>query len=114
MRKLGIASRIMAATLRRSREESALLCTLEVGQLNDSAKKLYEKFGFVVTGVRKKYYHESDEDALLYETGHIPGAVKVDWWNAGASSCDLASKLAESTCLTDSRIILNPTHVNSR
>ncbi|MBI1723370.1 MAG: sulfurtransferase [Gemmatimonadetes bacterium] len=22
---------------------------------------------------------ESDEDTLLYETGHIPGAVKVDW-----------------------------------
>jgi thiosulfate/3-mercaptopyruvate sulfurtransferase len=23
---------------------------------------------------------ESDEDVLLYETGHIPGAVKVDWF----------------------------------
>ncbi len=22
---------------------------------------------------------ESDEDVLLYETGHIPGSVKVDW-----------------------------------
>jgi thiosulfate/3-mercaptopyruvate sulfurtransferase len=22
---------------------------------------------------------ESDEDILLYETAHIPGAVKVDW-----------------------------------
>ena len=22
---------------------------------------------------------ESDEDTLLYETGHIPGSVKVDW-----------------------------------
>ena len=22
---------------------------------------------------------ESDEDVLLYEIGHIPGAVKVDW-----------------------------------
>ena len=24
---------------------------------------------------------ESDEDVLLYETGHIPGAVKIDWIN---------------------------------
>ncbi len=24
---------------------------------------------------------ESDEDVLLYDTGHIPGAVKVDWEN---------------------------------
>ncbi len=23
---------------------------------------------------------ESDEDTLLYETGHIPGAIKVDWF----------------------------------
>ena len=22
---------------------------------------------------------ESDEDVLLYETGHVPGAVKLDW-----------------------------------
>ncbi|NNM31552.1 MAG: sulfurtransferase, partial [Gemmatimonadetes bacterium] len=22
---------------------------------------------------------ESDEDVLLYDTGHIPGAIKVDW-----------------------------------
>ena len=25
---------------------------------------------------------ESDEDYLLYETGHIPGAVKVDWFTS--------------------------------
>ena len=25
---------------------------------------------------------ESDEDALLYEQGHIPGAVKVDWFTS--------------------------------
>lgn len=24
---------------------------------------------------------ESDEDVLLYETGHIPGSVKIDWHN---------------------------------
>jgi thiosulfate/3-mercaptopyruvate sulfurtransferase len=24
---------------------------------------------------------ESDEDLLLYETGHVPGAVKIDWTN---------------------------------
>ena len=23
---------------------------------------------------------ESDEDSLLYDTGHIPGAVQVDWF----------------------------------
>jgi thiosulfate/3-mercaptopyruvate sulfurtransferase len=38
----------------------------------DSATKFREyTHGLVVV--------ESDEDILLYETGHIPGAVKVDW-----------------------------------
>ena len=64
IRKSGIASLIMAEMLRLSREEGALLCTLEVGQANENAKKLYEKFGFVVTAVRKNYYRESGDDAL--------------------------------------------------
>ena len=24
---------------------------------------------------------ESDEDALLYATGHVPGAVQIDWFS---------------------------------
>ena len=38
------------------------------GQLNDGA---------VNTG--NLVVLESDEDVLLYDTGHIPGAVKIDW-----------------------------------
>ena len=38
------------------------------GQLNDRA-----------VGSHDLVVLESDEDVLLYETGHIPGAVKVDW-----------------------------------
>jgi len=30
-------------------------------------------------GTRDLVVLESDEDVLLYDTGHIPGAVKVDW-----------------------------------
>jgi len=38
------------------------------GQLNDGA-----------VGTRDVVLLESDEDVLLYDTGHIPGAVKIDW-----------------------------------
>ena len=38
---------------------------------------LAENLGKVGTG--DLVVVESDEDVLLYETGHIPGAVKVDW-----------------------------------
>ena len=30
-------------------------------------------------GAERLVVVESDEDVLLYETGHIPGAVKIDW-----------------------------------
>jgi thiosulfate/3-mercaptopyruvate sulfurtransferase len=38
------------------------------GQLDDGA-----------VGTRDVVLLESDEDVLLYDTGHIPGAVKIDW-----------------------------------
>jgi ribosomal-protein-alanine N-acetyltransferase len=65
LRNSGIATKLMAEMLRLSCEEGALLYTLEVGQSNESAKKLYEKFGFVVTEIRKRYYQESGDDALI-------------------------------------------------
>ena len=65
LQKSGIASKLMAEMIRLSCEEGAALCTLEVGMSNESAKKLYEKFGFTVREVRSKYYTESGDDALV-------------------------------------------------
>lgn len=39
--------------------------TLEVNSNNIPAQKLYEKFGFNVVGIRKKYYNNID-DAIIY------------------------------------------------
>ncbi|NIR50541.1 ribosomal protein S18-alanine N-acetyltransferase [candidate division KSB1 bacterium] len=38
---------------------------LEVRHSNLAAQKLYKKFGFKVSGVRKNYYSKENEDALL-------------------------------------------------
>jgi ribosomal-protein-alanine N-acetyltransferase len=38
---------------------------LEVRVSNSVAQNLYRKFGFVVTGERKKYYSDNLEDALV-------------------------------------------------
>ena len=44
--------------------------TLEVRRSNEGALKLYERFGFEVGGVRKEYYRQPVEDALiLWRTG---------------------------------------------
>lgn len=39
--------------------------TLEVRASNSPAKRLYERLGFVTAGVRKGYYSDNREDALI-------------------------------------------------
>ena len=46
-------------------EKNITSITLEVNSNNLPAQKLYEKFGFTVVGLRKKYYNNID-DALIY------------------------------------------------
>ncbi|MFH1684096.1 MAG: ribosomal protein S18-alanine N-acetyltransferase [Candidatus Margulisiibacteriota bacterium] len=38
---------------------------LEVRVLNEPAVKLYEKYGFKNVGLRKKYYQDNGEDAII-------------------------------------------------
>lgn len=45
--------------------QGALKMTLEVRVSNDTAKKLYTKLGFEGVGVRKGYYTDNQEDALI-------------------------------------------------
>jgi len=49
----------------------AELVTLEVRISNYSAKKLYSKFGFNEVGIRKNYYFDNREDALIMTTNSI-------------------------------------------
>jgi len=39
--------------------------TLEVRRSNDAAIRLYERFGFRVAGMRRRYYQDNGEDALI-------------------------------------------------
>lgn len=65
LRRQGVA----AALLERMMIEGARFGTrramLEVRQSNVPARLLYEKFGFVVGGMRSKYYTNPVEDALV-------------------------------------------------
>ena len=38
---------------------------LEVNATNIPAQKLYEKFGFKVVGLRKKYYNNKDDAIIM-------------------------------------------------
>ncbi|MBR6185729.1 MAG: ribosomal protein S18-alanine N-acetyltransferase [Clostridia bacterium] len=46
--------------------------TLEVRRSNERAKRLYQSLGFEYVGVRKKYYTDNGEDALLYCCQRMP------------------------------------------
>jgi ribosomal-protein-alanine N-acetyltransferase len=50
--------------------------SLEVRVSNSVAQAMYEKFGFSVTGVRKGYYIETNEDALVMT---VEGALSTDY-----------------------------------
>lgn len=64
-RREGIATRLMVELCRRALAEDAVALTLEVRASNTGAQELYRTFGFVPAGVRKNYYADANEDALI-------------------------------------------------
>ena len=54
-RRSGVGAMLLAELIRVAKESCALI-TLEVSEQNVPAIGLYEKYGFVVVGKRKKYY----------------------------------------------------------
>ena len=61
----GIATRLLVALLDRTAEDASRGFTLEVRVSNDAAIKLYESMGFRAQGVRRGYYTDNREDALI-------------------------------------------------
>ncbi len=60
----GIASALLAELYERVDDEHARF-TLEVRRSNDIAIHLYERDGFRAAGIRKRYYQDNGEDALV-------------------------------------------------
>lgn len=67
----GIARFLITKALDICYSEKIKFITLEVRVSNEKAKKLYEKFGFKSLGVRKKYYQDNNEDAIIMWTENI-------------------------------------------
>jgi ribosomal-protein-alanine N-acetyltransferase len=51
--------------LERAFEEGVIKAFLEVRKSNEAAIHLYESLGFKIDGVRKGYYRDNREDALM-------------------------------------------------
>jgi ribosomal-protein-alanine N-acetyltransferase len=61
----GVALRLMEEMKEIARRNKVRAMTLEVRESNIEAIKLYRKCGFVVKGIRRFYYPDTREDALI-------------------------------------------------
>ncbi len=61
----GLGKRMMLSIMGRAKAHGAERVTLEVRASNDVAHELYTKLGFVDRGLRKGYYTDTKEDAII-------------------------------------------------
>jgi [ribosomal protein S18]-alanine N-acetyltransferase len=72
-RRQGIGERLLLALLDLAIARGAHEATLEVRPSNTPARRLYEKYGFKLMGVRPRYYSDNNEDALIMTTDSLDG-----------------------------------------
>ena len=64
-RRCGVARQLVEELVADLKRRGSRCLTLEVRASNDPARKLYEKLGFQQIGLRKNYYRNPREDALI-------------------------------------------------
>lgn len=66
MRRQGLGRRVLQMALQAAYKMGIRKSLLEVRESNVPAIGLYESVGFRLAGRRRAYYHDPDEDALIY------------------------------------------------
>lgn len=64
-RGMGIGKIIVQSLIDICKNENIVALTLEVRKSNEPAIKLYSKFDFIAEGIRKAYYSNNHEDAII-------------------------------------------------
>lgn len=70
-RRRRIGERMLQRLFEIAEEIGAEWLTLEVRVSNIAAQRLYEKYGFRRAGVRRRYYSDNNEDALIMWTDRL-------------------------------------------
>ncbi len=73
-RRKGVGELLLLAAFDLSREKGVPALTLECRVSNTAAQALYEKYGFQRLGIRKRYYTDNNEDAVIMTTPSIEDA----------------------------------------
>jgi ribosomal-protein-alanine N-acetyltransferase len=66
-KRRGVATLMMDNMIARCRKDGVTRISLEVRRSNDAAILLYAKYGFNPVGLRKNYYVDEGEDAILMD-----------------------------------------------
>ena len=77
-RRLRIGERLLQRLFDVAAVMGAEWLTLEVRASNLPAQKLYEKYGFRRAGVRRRYYSDNNEDALIMWTERLKDRTVKD------------------------------------
>lgn len=70
-RRQGIGELLLISAIDLATELKARITTLEVRASNTTAQSLYAKYGFSQVGIRRGYYTDNREDAILMSTQDI-------------------------------------------
>ena len=70
-RRQRIGARLLLSLMELADRLGARQATLEVRFSNLAARRLYEAFGFRPVGIRKRYYSDNAEDALIMTTEEL-------------------------------------------
>ena len=70
-RGMGIGELLLVGVIELSWLEEMQMVTLEVRVSNHIAQSLYAKYGFLEQGIRKRYYLDNHEDAMIMSTPSI-------------------------------------------
>jgi [ribosomal protein S18]-alanine N-acetyltransferase len=74
-REKGVGELLLISMIEVSQKLNAAFVTLEVRVSNTAAQKLYAKYGFKEVGLRRHYYTDNREDALLMTTDSLSSAA---------------------------------------
>ena len=70
-RRRGVGELLLIAAVEHATARQTETITLEVRKSNAAARALYAKYGFIEQGIRKAYYSDNREDAVIMTTGSI-------------------------------------------
>jgi len=79
-RRRHVGRALLRELMGRAAARGATAMSLEVRASNVAAQLLYLSEGFVVAGVRKRYYSDTGEDAIIMIRDHLESAVRATGW----------------------------------